>query len=206
MKGIIVDYFEEKGFGFIKDENEDKRFFHIKNIRERDKFLNNLTDYYFTDWVERKCYVINFNPCQNEKGLNALDINLTNQIFNDASIKIEFQAKIVDFKYDTNSLTRIVSGISKGESAPFGATAGGNGTYRIGYPEVLRELNIYFRKIYDIGWGTIDVRDLVLIINDRSKITDSLVNTFKNMLIGKEVTILQDGRNWALKDEIILQM
>jgi len=39
MKGIIVDYFEEKGFGFIKDENEDKRFFHISEIREKSKKL-----------------------------------------------------------------------------------------------------------------------------------------------------------------------
>lgn len=206
MKGIIVDYFEDKGFGFLKDENEDKRFFHINNIRERDKFLDNLTDYYYTDWVERKCYVINFNPSQNEKGLNALDINLTKQIFNDSSTTTEFDAKIVDFKYDTDSLTRVVSGITKGKSRPLGATTGGNGTYRIGYPEVFRQLNIYFRRIDDIGWGTIDVRDLVLIINDRSKITDSLIHTFKNKLTGKTLTITQNRKNWTLKDQSILKM
>ena len=206
MKGIIIDYFENKGFGFLKDENEEKRFFHINNIRERDKFLDNLTDYYYSDWFERKCYVINFNPSQNEKGLNALDIHLTKQIFNDSSTTTEFDAKIVDFKYDTDSLTRVVSGITKGKSAPLGATAGGNGTYRIGYPEVFRQLNIYFRRIDDIGWGTIDVRDLVLTLNDRSKITDSLIRTFKNRLTGKILTITRNRNNWTLKDQSILEM
>jgi len=206
MKGIIVDYFEGKGFGFIKDENEEKRFFHIKSIKERDRFLNNLIDYYYTDLIERRCYVINFSPSQNEKGLNAIDINLTNQIFNEKSIKSEFEAKILDFKYDTDSLTRTVSGINKGISAPIGATAGGNGTYRIGYPEVLRELNIYFRRIDDIGWGTIDVRELVLTINDRSKITDKVIDTLKNQLIGKTIRIYQVNNEWTLKDNSILEI
>jgi hypothetical protein len=206
MKGIIVDYFEDKGFGFIKDENQDRRFFHIKSIKERDKFLNNLTDYYYTDWVERICYVVNFTPSQNEKGLNALDIILTKQIFNDNSIKTEFPAIVIDLKYDTDSLTKIMSGITKDKSAPLGATAGSNGTYRIGYPEVSRELNIYFRRIDEIGWGTIDVRELVLTLNDRTKITDSLVFALKNQLMEVNLTIIQELNKWTLKDNSILKI
>lgn len=206
MKGIVVDYFKEKGFGFIKDENEEKRFFHINNINEKDIFLNNLTDYLFTDWVERKCYIVNFNPSQNEKGLNALNINLTDQIFNEKSIESEFEAKIVDLKLYVDSLTRTVSGNSKGMSAPFGATAGGNGTYRIGYPEVLREVNIYYRRIDDIGWGTIDVRELILTINGRRNITDKLIDTLKNKLVGKMTKIYQKNNEWTLKNNSILKI
>lgn len=205
MKGIIIDYFEDKGFGFIKDENEEKRFFHISDINDRNAFLKNLSDYYFTDWVERKCYVINFNPSQNEKGLNALNIELTDQIFNDESLTTEFEAKIIDIKYDKASLTRTVSGIKQGMSKPFGATSGGNGTYRLGYPEELRELNIYFRKINDIGWGKIDVREISLNINERSKITEKFILTLKNKIIGKTVKILPNIKNWTLKDNSILK-
>jgi hypothetical protein len=206
MKGIIIDYIEEKGFGFIKDENEEKRFFHINDLKARDLFLNNLTDYYYTDWDERKCYVVTFIPSQNKKGLNALDITLTNQIFNEKNVTGVFEAKIIDFKYDVASLTRVISGITKGKHEPFGATGGGNGTYRIGYPETLQELNIYFRRINDIGWGTIDVRELVLTINDRSKITDKLIDTLKYQLVGKMQWINQKNNAWTLKDNSILQV
>lgn len=206
MKGIIVDYFEEKGFGFIKDENEEKRFFHISDINHKNSFLDNITDYYYTDWVERKCFVVNFNPSQTEKGLNALNIELTKQVFNDKSSITEFEVKIIDFKYDTASLTRTVSGINKCMSKPIGATSGGNGTYRIGYPEVLREVNIYFRRIDDIGWGTIDVRDLALTINNRSKITDKFIQTLKNQIVGKAIKVVQSKTNWSLKDNSILEI
>lgn len=204
MKGIVVFYKEEKGFGFIKDENEEERFFHIKDIKDKNIFINNLSDYYYTDWLERKCYVVDFTPVQNEKGLNAVKINLTNQIFNDLSGNCEFESKIVDLKYDVDSLTRVVSEITKGKSEPIGATAGGNGTYRIGYPEVLREVNIYFRRTDDIGWGTIDVRELVLSINSTSRITDKLIDTLKNHLVGKMTNIIQKNNEWSLKDNSIL--
>ena len=206
MKGIITDYIEDKGFGFIKDQNENKRFFHISQIREKDKFLNNITAYLYTDWVERNCFVVDFKEDENEKGLSAIDIHLSNQIFNDKSIVNSFQAKIIDFKYDTNSLTRTVSGIKSGMSVPFGATSGGNGTYRLGYPEVIRELNIYFRRTDDIGWGKTDVRELVLEVNERSKITDKLIETLKNKIVGKTIHIVSNKKEWMLVDKKIVEI
>ena len=112
----------------------------------------------------------------------------------------------MDLKYETASLTRTVSGIQKGMSTPFGATAGGNGTYRIGYPEVIRALNLFFRRTDDIGWGVIDVRELVLNINDRSKITDNLMDTLKNQLIERMIWInnINKNKEWALKDNTVL--
>lgn len=205
MKGIIIEYFEDKGFGFIKDENEDKRFFHINSIVDKSKFLDNLTDYYYTDWVERNCFVVKFNPGANEKGINAQDIELSNQIFDEMPLNIEFEAKITDLKYDCQSITRTVSGIKKGMAKPAGATSGGNGTHRIGYPETLKELNIYFRRIDDIGWGTIDVRDKALKTNNRSKLTDAFIKELKNNIVGKTVTITSNESDWTLKESSILK-
>lgn len=204
MKGIITFYDTKKGFGFLMDINEEKRFFHISNVYHKQKFLDNIENYYYTDWVDRICYVVEFYPSQNKKGLSAQNIKLTTEIFNDKIASKNFKAKIVDVKYDTASLTRIVSGIKKGESAPFGATAGCNGTYRIGYPEVLRELNIYFRRIDTIGWSTIDVRDTVLSINGREKITSKLIETVKNNIINKEIDILIRSNKYCLADSSIL--
>ncbi len=206
MKGIITDYIEDKGFGFIKDENEEKRFFYISNFKHKDLFLSNITDYYYSNYIDRKCYVVTFDPSQNEKGLNALNISLTKQIFNDMSSYIEFDAKALDIKYDRASLTRIVSGINNGMSKPYGATVGGNGTYRIGYPEVLRELNIYFRRIDDIGWDTIDIRDEALRVNNRKQITEKFVENLKNQLVGKSIQIKNSGTTWKLKDDSVLQL
>lgn len=206
MNGIITDYIEDKGFGFIKDQNENKRFFHISKIREKDKFLNNITTYLYTEWVERNCFVVDFKEVENEKGLSAIDIHLTNQIFNDKSIISIYEAEIMDLKYDTDSITRVVSGIKSGMSVPFGATSGGNGTYRLDYPEVFRELNIYFRRTDDIGWGTIDVRELVLDINDRSKITEKLIEILKNKIVGKSIPIISNQKKWKLIDNSILEI
>jgi hypothetical protein len=206
MKGIITEYIEEKGFGFLKDKNEEKRFFHISGLKEKNKFLSNLTDYYFTDWEDRKCYVVNFTPGENSRGLNATNIILTDQIFNDKTLLNPFEILITDFKYFSTTLTRIVSGVKDGSYIPFGASRGGHGTYRIGYPEAFRKLNIHFRRIDDIGWGTIEVRDLVLNINDRSKITDRLVETLKENLVGRKVLITPTSVSWNLNDTSILKI
>jgi hypothetical protein len=205
MKGIITDYFEEKRFGFIKDENEDKRFFHISDIKGGDMFLSNLVDYYYTD-SERICYVVNFTPSENKKGLKATNVNLTKQVFNDKAKNNPFGVIITDFKYYSRTLTRVVTGIKNGSSIPVGATRGSNGTYRIGYPEVCRQLNIHFRRIDDIGWGTINVRGLVLTINNRSNITGKLIEILKGKLVGQTISIIPTSGTWVLSDISILRI
>lgn len=206
MKGIITKYLEDKGFGFIKDENEEERFFHVNNLKNKEIFLSNITDYYYTTWIERKCYVVSFNPTQNEKGLTASNIALTRQIFNDVTSYTELDALVTGVERYEASLTRTVSGIRKGSAKPIGATAGGNGTYRVGYPEVIKELNIHFRRIDDIGWDKIDVRDLALKVNNRKQITDKFVNAIKKELIGKNIRIKNSGLTWSLADDSVLQL
>lgn len=56
----------------------------------------------------------------------------------------------------------------------------------------------------DIGWNTIDVRDLALSLNNRKQITEKFVERLKNKLIGKKVRIKNSGSNWKLKDDSIL--
>jgi len=204
MKGVITDFFDDRGFGFLKDENYEKRFFHVSNILQKSKFLESVVDYYYTDFEPRKCYIINFSPSQNNKGLTAINISLTNHVFNEKLIGNVIDGVITDLEYKVHSTSRIVQGIKKGSGIPFFATAGGNGTFRLGYPEQYRSLLIHFNRLYDIGWGAIDVRDVSLKLNSREKITDSFVNAIKKNLLGKKIRIDNKNDEWVLADESIL--
>jgi cold shock CspA family protein len=62
MKGRVIKYFDEKGYGFIKDENGDKRFFHISNVKGIDEITRGS--------------LVKFSPSKNEKGLVCLDIEV----------------------------------------------------------------------------------------------------------------------------------
>lgn len=204
MKGVVNTYLEDKGFGFITDENQENRFFHISEVADKIQFLKNLADYCYVDFYRESPRIVEFFPSQNHKGQSASKITMTNQKLNDKSMPLVFKSKITDLDYDVESLTRIVSGIKQGDSAPFGSTAGSNGTYRLGYPEVTRELNISFVKINDIGWGKIDVRELALILNGRKSITKKFVQNLKSNLIGKEIEVFGFDEKWNLKDSSIL--
>ena len=65
MQGKIFKYIEKKGYGFIKDESGDNRFFHISNV------LNSL-ELQINSLVE-------FTPNENKKGLNATNITIKNE-------------------------------------------------------------------------------------------------------------------------------
>ena len=198
IKGIVTDYFEDKGFGFIRDENEEKIFFHISQIINKEKFLINMSEYYYSNHIERDCYVIKFNVVNNEKGKSASEIELTTQIFNGIASGIMQPAKITNIEYLKDSLTRTVSGIKKGMSKPVGSTAGGNGTYRLGYPEVYKELNIHYRKTNEIGWGTIEVRETILNVNNRTKITTKFATELHQNLVGKTINLVLFQNEWKL--------
>lgn len=205
MKGVVTDYFEKKGFGFLRDEEHNKRFFHISAIRNKTQFLENLEDYYFTDWCERKLVAMDFSPMMDEKGPIAKSITLTDERVNDKTDKLPFAARIVDIEHCKDSLTRITSGVKKGQPAPFGATAGGNGTYRLGYPETINNLFVHFHRNDFIGWGNIEVRALALKMNGRSNITESFVESLQINLIGRTIEVFAQNGEWVLMDSSALK-
>jgi 'Cold-shock' DNA-binding domain len=202
MKGIITKYLQDESYGFIKNENEQKFFFHINDLQKSDqnKFLNNITDYCFSDgWEYRTCYVVEFTEGTNNQGLKAFNIKLTPEIFNDPSVN-QFNAKITNIKQVQGGIPILAQGISNGQSPPPGATVGGNGTHRIGYPSTINEINIHFRKTNGIGWGKIDVRDLLLTQNNRTKVTSKLIESLKRKIIGKNIIIKHNGKSFSLAD------
>ena len=62
MLGRIKFYNSDKGFGFITDENNTDRFFHISDVIGSE--------------IPSEQQKVSFTPSENEKGLNALNINL----------------------------------------------------------------------------------------------------------------------------------
>lgn len=204
MKGVITKYDYDRGFGFIFDENENVRFFHISSVVDRDEFLRETHEYLCSDIIEDNCFIVKFSPGQNEKGLLALNLNLTEQVLNDKSDEQVFDTKIVELKYEVDICTGIMQGIKKGEDVPLGATAGGDGTYRIGYPEVFKKLIIIFKRVDDIGWGKIEIRELALNLNKRRKITKKFISALENKLLGKIVKVTTNQNNWILADSSVL--
>ena len=57
MNGTITTWFKDKGFGFIKDENGDNRYFHVIKVANPD--------------LIKKDAAVTFEPTTNNKGLSA---------------------------------------------------------------------------------------------------------------------------------------
>jgi hypothetical protein len=204
MKGVIYEFILDKGYGFIIDENYERRFFHISEVADKNLLLTNIANYCYAGFYRENPNLVEFLPLENSKGNSASKITITNEILNDKSNPLIFKAKITDLDYHVETFTKIVSGIKKGSSAPFGSTAGSNGTYRLDYPEVKKELNLSFRKSNDVGWGEINVRELALRLNSRKSVTKKFIQDLKNHLVGKEVEIFGVNDKWRLKDYSIL--
>ncbi len=206
MQGAIIDYFTAKGFGFIRDEQGEKRFFHINEVKDQAGLLGSLADYYYTELIDRPCYVVNFTPATNAKGLSAKAIVLTDELLNDRSAPGVFEARITGVDYQVQSISRIVQGIKKGGGEPPFSTAGSNGTFRIGYPETYKDLYIDFIRTDKIGWGKIEARELVLQLNNRSNMTASFVAQLKSRLTGKTITLMGRKGKWMLQNPAMLQV
>lgn len=206
MKGAVVHFDQQKLFGFIRDENGESRYFQLRDIQEKDKFIDNLEDYYYTEYVERRCFMVAFSPAHNGRSLAAKSILLTEDILNDKTNSGRIETRITDVRYEVQTVSRISSGYKKGQGAPPFSTAGSNGTYRIGYPETSRELLIDFIRTDDLGWGTISARKLALYVNDREKITESLVEIIKQKITGKTARVIVSKGEWFLLDMSILKI
>lgn len=62
MNGTITTWFEDKGFGFIKDENGDNRYFHVIKVTNPD--------------LIKKDAAVTFEPTTNNKGLSAYAVKV----------------------------------------------------------------------------------------------------------------------------------
>ncbi|VTT28709.1 cold-shock protein [Klebsiella pneumoniae] len=62
MNGTITTWFKDKGFGFIKDENGDNRYFHVIKVVNPD--------------LIKKDAAVTFEPTTNTKGLSAFAVKV----------------------------------------------------------------------------------------------------------------------------------
>ncbi|MFJ5159758.1 cold-shock protein [Pantoea sp. NPDC088449] len=62
MKGTITTWFQDKGFGFLKDENGDNRYFHVIKVANPD--------------LIKKDASVTFEPTTNNKGLSAYAVKV----------------------------------------------------------------------------------------------------------------------------------
>lgn len=49
MNGTITTWFEDKGFGFIKDENGDNRYFHVVKVANPELIKKKCCSHFRTD-------------------------------------------------------------------------------------------------------------------------------------------------------------
>ncbi|MFK3706544.1 cold-shock protein [Klebsiella sp. NPDC088457] len=62
MNGTITTWFKDKGFGFIKDENGDNRYFHVIKVANPE--------------LIKKEAAVTFEPTTNNKGLSAYAVKV----------------------------------------------------------------------------------------------------------------------------------
>lgn len=62
MNGTITTWFKDKGFGFIKDENGDNRYFHVIKVANPE--------------LIKKDAAVTFEPTTNSKGLSAYAVKV----------------------------------------------------------------------------------------------------------------------------------
>ncbi|KAA8995744.1 cold shock domain-containing protein [Affinibrenneria salicis] len=62
MNGTITTWFKDKGFGFIKDENGDNRYFHVIKVANPEHL--------------KKDAAVTFEPTSNSKGLSAYAVKV----------------------------------------------------------------------------------------------------------------------------------
>ncbi len=83
MNGTITTWFKDKGFGFIKDENGDNRYFHVIKVANPD--------------LLKKGAAVSFETTTNNKGLSAY------------AVKVEPESKYIYIAGERIKLTAIKS-------------------------------------------------------------------------------------------------
>src|SRR5690625_7935592 len=100
MRGRVIKYFQDKGYGFIKDETGNSRFFHITKVKELSEISEGS--------------LVEFKPEETNKGLACIDIIVLNEyilIFlelGDARFKL---SNIISYQLDIESLEEVDYGV-----------------------------------------------------------------------------------------------
>jgi cold shock CspA family protein len=197
MKGVIIEYNEQKRYGFIMGEDYSNRFFHLNQI------INKNIEVLINNEVE-------FVPSFNEKGLIAVNINQIG-VFSLIN-KNKYKAFVLGVNRNDEFIqgsSCIVSGIKQGQTIPSmpgkkWAVWGGNGTFRVGYPEFDRKLELKMKIIGIKNNILIDIRDIVLEVNERQKITEKLIEQLNFDLSNKIITVVYVNGRWELDDPDIM--
>ncbi|PTM02897.1 MAG: hypothetical protein DA405_11985 [Bacteroidetes bacterium] len=206
MQGVISKYFDEQGYGFIKDEKGQDYFFHFNNVLDKIEFRARVQDYIYSD-LKSCCYFVQFRPWQNAKGNIALDVMLSEErLFDHSEKQCLYMVQGAKLEYKISEISFIESGIKKRQAAPLGATAGGNGTYRIGYPETYRFLSLYFKWNKFMGGGKIELLEPVLRLKGRKKVTKKFLRQLEARLKDAELEIFSDGQEWQLVAPSVLTL
>ncbi|WP_413721209.1 cold-shock protein [Sodalis sp. RH24] len=92
MNGTITTWFKDKGFGFIKDENGDNRYFHVIKVAN-------------PELIKKDAAVI-FEPTTNNKGLSAY------------AVKVAPESKYIYIAGERLKLTSIKSYLVYSEEVP----------------------------------------------------------------------------------------
>lgn len=206
MLGVISKYFDEQGYGFIKDEKGQDYFFHFSAVLDKIDFRARVQDYIYSD-LKNCCYFVQFRPGQNAKGNVALDVMLSEErMFDHSEKQWRYVVQGAQLEYKAGAISNIVSGVKKNQAAPLGATAGGNGTYRLGYPETYRFLSLHFKWSKFMGGGKIELLEPTLRLNGRKKVTKKFLRQLEARLREAELEIVSDGREWQLLDPGVLKL
>ncbi|MBP6122206.1 MULTISPECIES: cold-shock protein [Providencia] len=92
MNGTITTWFDDKGFGFIKDENGDNRYFHVIKVANPELIKKDAT--------------VTFEPTTNNKGLSAF------------AVKVVPESKYIYIAGERLKLTSIKSYLVYSEEVP----------------------------------------------------------------------------------------
>lgn len=92
MNGTITTWFEDKGFGFLKDENGDNRYFHVIKVANPE--------------LIKKDAAVTFEPTTNNKGLSAY------------AVKVVPESKYIYIAGERLKLTAIKSFLVYSEEVP----------------------------------------------------------------------------------------
>lgn len=92
MNGTITTWFKDKGFGFIKDENGDNRYFHVIKVANPE--------------LIKKDAAVTFEPTTNNKGLSAY------------AVKVVPESKYIYIAGERLKLTSIKSYLVYSEDVP----------------------------------------------------------------------------------------